>query len=296
MQTTTLQIHYAPRLRERTTMHLGGSAIAEVLLAGKDAFDRLPETLHKLGGQPKVLGAGSNIVASDASLPFVLLRPKYLGQEPTVVLQDGKVILGVDAGMRLPALLAFAARKGFSGLEGLCGIPGSVGGAVYMNAGSYGAEIGSMVYQLEAITPLGPQVLSAADVQFAYRKSTILPLAPWFLLSRVWLQLSHGKQEIIRLLMRENFMKKRETQPITAWSAGCAFKNPAGYSAGQLLDEAGFKGKELGGMMFSPKHANFLVNTGSGTFAAAYDLIEMAKSVVQQRFGINLQLEVRIWQ
>ncbi|MDL2266495.1 UDP-N-acetylmuramate dehydrogenase [Desulfovibrio sp. OttesenSCG-928-G15] len=293
-----LRILKGPKLADRTTIRLGGNAIAEVLVDSPDSFEHLPQALSRLGGSMRLLGEGSNIIAGDGDLPIVIVSKTH-SFEPTVREEDatGRVLLKVDAGMRLPALLRVAASIGLSGLEGLTGVPGSVGGSFAMNAGSYGVSMADCVSSVELFSPsTGFVSRQAADFHFAYRSCALPDCPDWFMVSSVTFALQKADKETIRAAMKANYRKKQSTQPVTAKSAGCVFKNPAqGVSAGKLLDEAGLKGKTLGGMRFSPMHANFLVNEGGGTYAAAFDMLELARETILSRFGHRLELEVRLW-
>ena len=132
---------------------------------------------------------------------------------------------------------------------------------------------------------------------FAYRKCELPDHPDWFLVCAVTLELAKGDRDAIRGRMRDFYSRKQQSQPVAAWSAGCVFKNPAADApAGRLLEEAGLRGARLGGMVFSPMHANFLVNEGDGTFEQAWELIETAREKVRGRSGYDLELEVRLWQ
>lgn len=287
----------SPSLSDRTTLRLGGTAIAEVRISDLNGLDQLPGLMSRIGGRIRVMGEGSNILARDGKLPLLLLSLAPV-ESPQIVEDLGdSVLLRAPAGMRLPALLPHTARLGLAGLEGLCGIPGNVGGAVAMNAGSFGVEMGSLVHSVQLFSPLwGLTERDGSAFSFGYRKCELLGHDEWFLICSVTLKLPKGDKEAIRARMRDVYAKKQQSQPVTAWSAGCVFKNPAPDApAGRLLDEVGLRGFRLGGMAFSAMHANFLINEGNGTFAQAMELIDMAREKVSQRFGHALEMEVRLW-
>lgn len=293
-----LEIRYSPSLSERTTLRLGGTAIAEILLHDQQDALLLKEALKTTGGTPCILGAGSNILAQDGTLPITLVRPVISGEPDIIGQNDSEVYVRVSAGMRLPRLLAFCASRGLSGLEGLCGIPGTVGGAVAMNAGSYGCEVCSRLYEVEIFEPEKGDVcrIQKGSFKYAYRSFKIENMASRFLILGATFVLTPGESDGIKQKMSLNFFKKKSTQPVKAHSAGCVFKNPPqGPSAGKLLDDAGFKGRKLSGMAFSSIHANFLINEGGGTSAVAFELISQAKEAVRTRFGIELETEVRVF-
>lgn len=291
-----LRITSSPLLSQRTTLRLGGPALAEVCVdEAVDCF-RLTAALREIGGEPLVLGGGSNILAADESLPLVLIRPCF--RNAPCIQEDlgNRVLVRVGAGVRLPRLLGQCAAWGLGGLEGLCGIPGTVGGAVAMNAGSFGCETGALLHSLRIYSPAtGVVDINADYLRFGYRNMEISGLSEWFLVVQAIFALTPAPRNGITESMRHNFFKKKSTQPVTAWSAGCVFKNPSpDKPAGMLLEQAGFKGKKLGGMAFSSIHANFLINEGRGSASAALELMAEACDAVRQRFGITLMPEVRV--
>lgn len=291
-----LEIVNNPLLAERTTLRLGGKAIAEVCVTEAVDALRLGTACDALGGSPFVLGAGSNLLAADGDLPLVLVRPLFTQTLSVNEGDGGTMLVRVGSGVRLPRLLGKCARWGLTGLEGLCGIPGTVGGAVAMNAGSYGCETGAHIHSVRVFSPaLGLVDVAAKYLNFGYRRMEIEGLNTWFLVIHVTFALTQHPRDGITKAMRHNFFKKKSTQPVQAWSAGCVFKNPSpDISAGKLLENAGFKGKKLGGMAFSPLHANFLVNEGKGSATAAFELLEQAETAVKAQSGIALEREVKV--
>lgn len=300
-------IRPGPLLRERTTMGLGGVALAEVTPGNEADLEKIPEALAKLGGTALVLGGGSNYIFADGELPLVVLsldyqtfgfKPHYVG---TVESEAGeKVLVRVGGAARLPGVLRCLAKMRLSGLEGLAGIPGTIGGAVAMNAGSFGCETLQCVHSVRLFTPEHGIIVVERDAcEPIYRHCDFIvngkKLNSWFLVLDAVLALSPGAaapEETIKDVLT----RKCTAQPVSAKSAGCVFKNPApGVSAGKLLDEAGFKGKSLGGISFSVKHANFLVNNGQGQSIEAVALLAEARREVAARTGYVLQLEARLW-
>ncbi|MBU1001978.1 MAG: UDP-N-acetylmuramate dehydrogenase [Proteobacteria bacterium] len=290
-----LKVLPGPRFSERTTLKLGGPTLAEVHIGHDRDLDELPGVLEKAGGRPLVLGWGSNILASDETLPVVLVRVPE-GSSPRIVHETGeRVAVQVDAGMRLPRLLAWCAKQGLSGLEGLVGIPGSVGGAVAMNAGSFGCDMAQFLTRTLLFSPCcGLRWVDREGVRMDYRFFAPRTYDNYFIVLGAELELTRADVPLINEAMSRCLDKKMVTQPIKAASAGCVFKNPEGDAAGRLLDEAGFRGKALGGMVFSDVHANFLVNAGGGTSDQAFELIAQARDEVARRFGVGLELEVKV--
>ncbi|MBQ4567260.1 MAG: UDP-N-acetylmuramate dehydrogenase [Desulfovibrio sp.] len=285
----------SPSLASRTTLRLGGTAIAELILDGPEDFTALPERLQTLGGTPLVLGAGSNILAQDGQLPLVLVRPNITTGPEIVGRAGDRILVRAGAAVPLPRLLRFCAQHGLTGLEGLAGIPGSVGGAVAMNAGSFGVQTCEKIEFIDVFTQGCINRITVAGLQFGYRTLSLSGKNQDFIVVEATFGLTESTRDGITNLMRHNFFEKKSRQPVTAWSAGCVFKNPAGgFTAGKLLDMAGFRGKKLGGMAFSEVHANFLINEGRGEAEAALTLLREARDAVLSRFGIGLEPEVRI--
>ncbi|TVQ98485.1 MAG: UDP-N-acetylmuramate dehydrogenase [Desulfovibrionales bacterium] len=291
-----------PLLADRTTLRLGGKAMVEIVVQGEADMDELAGSLDerttRLGGMPMILGAGSNILAADHELGLVLIR-LHGGGEPSLAQQDAgrdTLLIRVPAGLRLPRLLGWCCTRGAKGLEPWAGIPGTVGGAVAMNAGSYGLEMADVLERVLIWTPgLGCVWRKAVDLGFGYR---------WFdsgldelvqLVLAVELRLDRDEPDAVRTRMRQFYGRKRQSQPVTMASAGCVFKNPSSeYPAGKLLEQVGMRGYRRGNMAFSEQHANFLVNLGGGTSSDAFALLDMAQERVERRFGLELKTEVRV--
>jgi UDP-N-acetylmuramate dehydrogenase len=291
-----LEIHDGPRLAQRTTLGLGGRTLAELRADRLADLDGLPDALARIGGRPLVLGGGSNVLAADGDLAVVLVRLGR-GGEPEILpgAAPGKVRVGVFGGYSLARLVAWCGRRGLSGLAGMAGIPGTVGGAAAGNAGSYGRDMAGVLDGVTVWTPgggiehFGPQRFSTG-----YRRFALAGVEGFFMIVQVALAFETASPMAVRQEAGSALAQKKATQPITAATAGSLFKNPPGDSAGRLLDQAGFRGKRIGGMELSAMHANFLVNRGGGTSDEAFELIDAARSAVRTRFGHELELEVRV--
>jgi UDP-N-acetylmuramate dehydrogenase len=280
--------------------------LAEACLEDVQSCEKLPALLASLGGTPAVIGAGSNIIAADEDLPLVLVCLRPSRKEPLFGKTGEKILVRAEASLPLPALLRAAAARGLGGLEGLTGVPGSVGGAVAMNAGSFGTETGSLLHSLTLFSPrFGVLETEADKAVFSYRTGSFagLPFGGAYGEGRVWLlvlaatfTLAERGREKVREKMRACYARKKSSQPLAEKSAGCVFKNPSpDHPAGLLLEKAGMKGKGAGGMRFSAMHANFLINEGKGSYAAASDLMEEAVAAVEKTSGLLLEKEVRVW-
>ena len=291
----TLELIPHPSLSKRTTLKLGGTAEVEAVVREKGDFDELGEFLTRETLRPFVIGEGSNILAPDGQLDMALIRMNTPPGPERMEKTGDKLIVRCGAGQRLPGLLGWAQMAGLSGLEGLTGIPGSVGGCVAMNAGSYNTEIGDLVTRVQLWSPVqGLFWLDRDQCDFGYRHFTPKIYIGKFIIWKVELALTESHPKQVRNTMQTYYKKKKASQPLTARSAGCVFKNPEGKSAGRLLDKAGMKGARLGGMAFSNIHANFLINTGNGTSEDALELIDKSREAVKAQSDIILDMEVII--
>ena len=300
------RLTHGPRLGAMTSIRLGGCALAHVEITGAEGFAALPGIQRQLGGEVRPFGRGTNVIASDAPLPLLLLS--YAGKEISGPLpgrdnEPSTVLVRAEAGAGLPRLVVTTAALGLEGLEGLSGIPGSVGGSVRMNAGSYGSVTGNCLHSVEIFIPgRGLVVYRAGDLAFGYRSFALPEAVPLYLITAATFALKRGNPEVIKAKGRDVLATKKASQPITAQSAGCVFKNPAVapedspvLPAGKLLDMSGLKGFRLGGMAFSEQHANFLVNLGGGTTEETLALMHKAREKVLQDHGISLETEVALW-
>lgn len=284
-----------PNLSRLTTLRLGGHAVAEFVLEEKKDLAALFPKVSSLGLPMLVIGKGSNILAMDGELPLVLVRPAF-NDKPEIVGQSGeKVFVKVGSGCNLSSLLGFCLRNGLSGLEGLCGIPASVGGAIAMNAGSFGMDTFQSLEQITVATENGFFDFKKNQLKPSYRRLEIPQIGSGWIVTNSIFGLTRRPKDGIFRAMHLNFFDKKSKQPITAYTAGCVFKNPSPQiPAGKLLDMAGFRGKRHGGVAFSARHANFLVNEGHGSAEAAQALIREAQDVVWHKFGYQLDLEVKV--
>lgn len=296
-----------PALAPLTTLRLGGSALAEIRLYTPEDCERLPHALAETGGRPCVLGGGSNLLIHDGELPITVLRPLFGSKdaEPEILGEEEvngarRVLFRAGTGTPMPRLLAWCAKRGLSGLEGLVGLPGRLGGAVAMNAGAYGCSTAPLLRSLSVFTPeKGLHTLSPEGWMAQYRHFSLAAPCAWYMSVSAVLSLAADAPEAVRARMRENFLRKKAGQPVHEHTAGCVFQNPEGESAGRLLDQAGMKGRRRGALYFSPMHANFLVHDTRcgipGTSEDALLLIDEARRAVRSTFGVELQMEVREW-
>ena len=279
------------RFAELTSLKVGG-AIDWVLLPTTEAqAAALTGELERARIGWRVLGAGSNVLADDAPHHYVVVSMREVKGEVTF---DGERVT-VSAGYSLPRMCVEAARRGLSGIEGLGGIPGTVGGALWMNAGAFGHEIGNVVETVRVAR--GGQIVEVpgSEVKWDYRHTSF---KEGELLLGATLRLRPGDSAEILTRMAEVKRKRMESQPHGARSAGCFFKNPpgTGLSTGKMIDELGMKGTQRGGAVVSPVHANFIVTEGEDAQAAdALALAEEIRERIRRERGVELEYEVEIW-
>ncbi len=279
---------HAP-MSEHTTLHIGGPAdiLATAQNAQEIAF--LVACANEYHIPVLMLGNGSNLLVKDGGIRGLVV--KY-GEEMASISVEGTA-LTAKAGASLAAVAKEAARHGLTGLCYACGIPGTVGGGVYMNAGAYGGELKESIIEVEAITADGQiRTYAGEEMHFGYRHSRAQEEP--IIITSVKFQLSPGDKETIWADMKEFNRRRNEKQPMDLPSAGSTFKRPEGYFAGQLIDQAGLRGVRVGDAQVSEKHAGFLVNTGNATAADFLGLIALVQRTVHEKHGVWLTPEVRI--
>jgi len=284
-----VEVEPGASLAEKTSLGIGGTT--DLLRITR--HETIPELLNRLeryGILHEFLGGGSNLLVADGELPFVVLQ---LAQpDPDVVIQGNFAI--VDAAADLGRMVTLCAKHNLGGLEGLIGVPGTVGGALRMNAGAYGTQIGSYVREVkvyrEATRSL--ETLRGEQICFEYRHTSF---APDDMMLAVKLELpSRPYPEILQGIRLCN-EKRRSSQPLGQKSAGCIFKNPPGGSTGRMIDQLGLKGHNFGDARVSDRHANFFVNAGKASAADMLELIADVRGRIQQAYGMTLENEVVVW-
>jgi UDP-N-acetylmuramate dehydrogenase len=292
-ETATGTVELSRPLAGLTTYRLGGPAALYLDPAGEDDLVALGAALSKSGAGRAtpvlVLGRGSNVVISDAGFPGVVIR---MGAAFQSIEGVGPTGVKVGASTPLPMLANWAARRSLTGLEFAVGIPGSVGGAVRMNAGAHDGDLASLlvsarVYDLDTSELRDRE---RTELGLGYRTSNLTDRQ---LVCSAYLELASAEPEAIRERM-DGFRRHRaETQPGALQNAGSTFKNPPGDSAGRLVEAAGLKGYRVGGVRVSELHANFFVASDDATAQDVYDLVHDVRRQVKDRFGIELEPEVR---
>jgi UDP-N-acetylmuramate dehydrogenase len=276
-------------LTEKTSLGIGGTT--DQLLLRR--YETIPEVMRLLAENQipdRFLGGGTNVLIADGELPWVVLH--LPSAHPGVRIEGNAAF--VDASADLGGMVTFCAKHDLGGMEGLIGVPGSVGGALRMNAGAYGTQIGSYVREVELYRAAKGEVetIRGDEIRFDYRHTSF---APDDVMLRVKLELPSKPYKEIVAGIRVCNEKRRSSQPLNQKSAGCIFKNPPGGSAGRMIDELGLKGHRVGDAMVSDRHANFFVNAGNSSCADMLKLIDYVRERVRTSYGIELENEVIVW-
>jgi UDP-N-acetylmuramate dehydrogenase len=287
----TLQVERQENVSLAELTYLGIGGTTDLLRICKhESIPALLDLLDQHGIVHKFLGGGSNLLVMDGQLPFVVLQ---LAQPEHDVVIEGN-FAQVDAAADLGRMVTRCAKNDLGGMEGLIGVPGTVGGALRMNAGAYGTQIGSYVREVKVCRAKARRIetLQGDQISFEYRHTSF---APDDMMLAVKLELpSKTYPEILKGIRLCN-EKRRASQPLGQKSAGCIFKNPPGGSAGRMIDELGLKGFHMGDARVSDRHANFFVNAGQASASDMLALISNVRERVQSAYGVNLENEVVVW-
>ena len=280
-----------------TTLRLGGPAEVLVEAASAEEISLALRAAKELEVPVTLVGNGSNLLVRDGGVRGLVIHigDAFSAVSDPVPLPDGRFAITAQGGALLTRLSNAAANAGLKGLEFAAGIPGTVGGAVYMNAGAYGGEMKDVVTLVTAIdTDGGILTYNNEEMAFGYRRSTLGKAGRPIAVTGVTVALEKGDEDTIRTAMREFNARRREKQPITLPSCGSTFKRPEGHFAGTLIDQCGLKGLRVGGASVSTLHAGFLVNDQQGTAADYLALIAQVQHIVLEKTGVKLEPEVRI--
>ena len=286
-----MEFRFDEPMAKHTSFRIGGGVEVMAFPKSREELSNLLKTSALLDVKPVILGAGTNVLAPDAGMPglVICLKDCLDGMEQL----DGTHIR-VMAGVTMARAAVFAANLGLGGLEFAHGIPGTVGGGVYMNAGAYGGEICQVCTEVEVMDRMGNvRNLTNAQMQFSYRHS-VLEACDDIVLSATF-YLVPAESEAVWAKMKELIGKRTASQPLDLPSAGSAFKRPVGGYAAALIDQAGLKGYQVGGAAISTKHAGFAVNLGGATAEDVKNLLKQVSDIVYEGTGIRLEPEVRIW-
>ena len=278
-------------MAKHTSFRIGGNARILALPKSEEELSILLKESAILDIPYAILGAGTNVLAPDEGLNklVICLKDALSGME-----QLDAAAIRVDAGMTMSRAAVFAASLNLGGLEFAHGIPGTVGGGVYMNAGAYGGEIKDVCHRVKIMEPDGSsRWIEGEDLGFSYRHSAMED-HPWIVVCADF-QLVERPEEEVKAKMLELIGKRRASQPLDLPSAGSAFKRPVGGYAAALIEQAGLKGYQVGGAAISTKHAGFAVNLGGATAEDVKQLLKDVSDKVFENSGIRLEPEVRIW-
>lgn len=272
-----------------TSFRMGGPADLFLTPGSAKELAEAIGILRQYGIPIFILGNGSNLLVRDKGVRGAVLQ---LSGRMSAIHTEGTALYA-EGGALLAAVAAKAAEEALAGLEFASGIPGSVGGAVIMNAGAYGGEMKDVLESVDILTEdLRRETLPASLLELSYRHSILAERGDIVLGAKF--RLEKGEPQAIRARMAELAEQRREKQPLQYPSAGSTFKRPEGYFAGKLIQDAGLKGRTIGGAQVSEKHAGFLINTGAATAGDMLELIACCQRTVQEKFGVWLETEVKI--
>ena len=272
--------------RELTTIKMGGKIAHYVEPYNQEDLSQIVQFLRNSHYDYKILGNGSNLIAGSSDYDGVIISLNHFDD---FKIEGTKVY--AEAGVLAPYLAGRLAKEGLSGFEFASGIPGSIGGAIFMNAGAYKSDMGYIVKSVTVLTPeLKVKELTNYDLDFHYRTSFIQK-NPGYICLEATIILKKGNPEEILQLIDDRKKRRLESQPLEYPSAGSVFRNPEGDFAGRLIEESGLKGKQIGGAMVSTKHANFVINYGGATGKEIKELITLIKDTVKDKYNIDLKCE-----
>ena len=281
-----LELREKEPMSRHTSFHIGGPAALMALPKSESQVEAAVRTAYEMEVIPFFMGNGSNLLVPDEGVDRFLIK-----SVPGLdwCRSEGETLLA-GAGITLARLAVFARDAGLTGLEFAHGIPGSLGGAVTMNAGAYGGEMAQVVRSVDCLTRSGERE-TVTDCGFGYRHSAFSDGSRMILCAR--LALKQGERETIRARMEDLAAQRQAKQPLDLPSAGSMFKRPPGYFAGALIDQCGLRGLTVGGAQVSEKHAGFVVNRGGATCADVLALVDQVKERVLRETGVELEMEVR---
>ncbi|MGI6161886.1 MAG: UDP-N-acetylmuramate dehydrogenase [Christensenellales bacterium] len=274
-------------MNAHTSFRVGGPAEILVMPKTAEELSSIIKEVDDCGVPYYIMGGGTNLIVRDGGIRAVIIK---LCPNMAEVCFDG-LSISAQAGASLMAVARMAAHKCMAGLEFAGGIPGTVGGGAYMNAGAYGGELCQVVKRVEVLTENGVETIDAADFDFGYRTS--LASKKGLIVTRCFMELQENGQDAL-VRMNEFNARRRAKQPLSYPSAGSVFKRPVGHFAGALIEGAGMKGEKIGGAQVSTLHAGFIINAGGASAADAIRLMEKVKAAVFERYGVELEPEWKI--
>lgn len=287
------EVTFDEPMSRHTTLRIGGPVDAWVAPGSVAALSRLRAACHARGLVSRGFGSGSNLLVRDGGIRGVAITLKKLAEVKIEARDaDGGAAVWLDAGASTGKVLSFCTRENLGGVEFLGGVPGTVGGGMIMNAGTYLGEFKDVTTEVHAVDERGQAVVrDNAQCGFRYRHSDIPPLD---VVTGARLRLKPRAREEIDQVVRELRDRRKAREPHGVPNAGSIFKNPPNDFAGRLIEQCGLKGRRVGGAEVSPAHANWLVNAGGATARDFLELVEIVRAAVVERFAIRLELEVKV--
>jgi UDP-N-acetylmuramate dehydrogenase len=278
-------------LAPHTWLKIGGPARYFVRPTSQDQLREVIKRCRENSYPWRIMGQGANLLVDDRGINCAVIK---LNHESFSKIEIDKQIVTVGAGTSLYNTIQETIKAGLSGMEVLVGIPGTIGGAIKMNAGGRFGDIGTQTSQVEVVDVSGTTTWrERPELTFEYRSTNITDQ----IITRVKLELMEDDPQRILNRMRETWILKKSSQPLSVKSAGCVFKNPSPeQSAGMMIDRVGFKGKNVGDAVVSEQHANFIINKEKATFSDFMTLVSQIKTAVYDRYGAELEMEVEVWQ
>lgn len=277
-----------------TSFRAGGCASALVEVENTEKLRAVLQLVTAENIPHMVIGNGSNMLFKDSGYDGIVIRLSAEGFDYVKYSDEEDCIVHVGTAMKNGTLAKMLQNDGLAGFEFASGIPGSIGGAVFMNAGAYGGEMKDIVRSVKAVSPDGSEerIFTADEMDFSYRHSILEENG--YIAVEVTIELKKGDKEEISALMKELLEKRNSKQPVNYPSAGSTFKRPEGYFAGKLIEDAGLKGLTVGGAQVSTLHSGFVINIGGATATDILQLMALVQNTVYDKFGVMLEPEVRI--
>ena len=278
-----------PKLSKYTTYKVGGKARLLVYPKTVDKIISLLEIIERENIKYFILGNGSNVLFSDDFYDGIIIKLDHFNK-----LEITDTNIKVGAGCSLIKVVLESVKNNLTGLEFAAGIPGTIGGAIFMNAGAYNFEMKNIVKDVTVLTPeLKVITLTNNEMQFNYRES-FLQHHKGYICLEATLKLNKGNREVSEEIIKDRKLKRKKTQPLEYPSAGSVFRNPEGMYSGKIIEDLNLKGYKVGGAMISKKHANFIINTGNATASDIKEIIDYVKEKVKEKYNINLRVEQRL--
>ena len=289
-ETLGAKIEYDAPMKKYTTFKCGGNASLLITPDTVESLAKIISFCHSKDVKPLIIGNGSNLLVSDNGIDGVVIK---IGSQMSKIELLDETTIFCEAGASLKSICMFAYENSLSGLEFAYGIPGNVGGAVYMNAGAYGGEMKDVLYSVNHIDDKGNLgELSKDNLDLSYRHSAYTNNG--YTITSAVLKLTKADKYDIKAAMDDKLQRRKDKQPLEYPSAGSTFKRPEGYFAGALIEESGLKGYTVGGAQVSEKHAGFVINKGGATATDILTLIKDVQRIVKENFGVTLETEVKI--